>query len=247
MLKDYTVYEFSNKEKVLCFLEAMVFNGVLSFLFYDSVMAMLPGMALVVFYVKEKKRMLARKRKKQMRAELKEYLSALIASFQTGRSVENAFREALKDTNRYVGRETDFIKEMKRICAGLDVGQSLESMLMDFSERSHLEELSYFAQVFSIGKRSGGNLIGIMKNTIHMLQERMDAEEEIATAITEKQLEFQLMTVIPLAIIVYLKVTAGSLLDRLYGNLTGVIVMTGCLAVYGGCYIYGKRLLEGKI
>ena len=29
-----------------------------------------------------------------------------------------------------------------------------------------------------------------------------------------------------------------------YGNITGMIVMTGCLAVYGGCYLYGKRLLE---
>ena len=74
----------------------------------------------------------------------------------------------------------------------------------------------------------------------------LDAEEEIATAVTEKQLEFQLMSVIPLAIIGYLRITAGTLLEHLYGNITGMIVMTGCLAVYGGCYLYGKRLLEGE-
>lgn len=244
MHRDYSVYELSFQETCLCVLEGMLLNGGISILFYNSFFAMIPGMVLVFFYMKEKKRMLARKRSKQMRMELKEYLNGLIAALQTGRSVENAFREALKDTDRYIGKETDFLNEMKKICAGMDVGQPLEAMLTDFAFRSHLEELAYFAQVFSIGKRSGGNLIGIMKNTIHMIQERMDAEEEIAAVIAEKQLEFQLMSVIPLAIIGYLRITAGDLLAYLYGSFTGAFVMTGCLVTYGGCYLYGKRLLE---
>ena len=77
-----------------------------------------------------------------------------------------------------------------------------------------------------------------------MLQERMEAEEEIITTITEKKLEFQVMTVIPLAIILYLRIGAGNLMNRLYGNVMGVCVMTVCLVIYGGCYLYGKRLLE---
>ena len=236
MHKDYTVYEFSFREKWLCFFEGMALNGLVSFLFYNSLSAMIPGMLLVVFYLKEKKHMLARKRRGQMRVELKEYLNALIAALQTGRSIENAFREAFKDTARYIGKETDFLNEIKKICAGMDIGQPLEPMLMDFAVRSQLEELAYFAQVFSVGKRSGGNLIGIMKNTIHMLQERMDAEEEIATAVTEKQLEFQLMSVIPLAIIGYLRITAGTLLEHLYGNITG---MSGQLP-----YLIERRLVS---
>lgn len=244
MIKDYRIYEFGRKERVLCFLEGLVVNGVISILFYNSFYAMIPGMILVMFYFKEKKRMLVRKRMRCMRVELKEFLNALIAALQTGRSIENAFTEALKDIARYVEQDTVFIQEMKRICAGVGVGEPLEKMLMEFSARSHMEELQYFSQVFSIGKRSGGNIVAIMRNTIRMLQERMDAEEEITTTIAEKQLEFQVMTVIPLAIIIYLRIGAEGLLDSLYGNLTGVFVMTVCLAIYGGCYLYGKRLLE---
>lgn len=246
MIKDYAIYEFSGKEKVTCFLEGMIFNGIISFLFYNSVFAMIPGMALAVLYAREKKRKLRRQRMQRMRIELKEFLNALIAALQTGRSIENAFKEALKDTAQYVGKDTEFILEMKRICAGIEMSRPLEAMLTEFSVRSHLEELEYFSQVFCIGKRSGGNIVAIMKNTIRMLQERMDAEEEIVTTIAEKQLEFRLMTVIPLGIIVYLRITAGTLIKSLYGNITGVIVMTICLVIYGGCYLYGKRLLEGK-
>lgn len=244
MIKDYRVYEFHRKEKVLCLLEGTIFNGVIAILFYDSFYAMIPGILLMVFYTKEKKRMLVQRRMEQMRAELKEFLNALIAALQTGRSMENAFAEAHKDTAGYMEKETPFLLEMKRICIGVEMGEPLERMLAEFSARSHMEELQYFSQVFSIGKRSGGNIISIMKNTIRMLQERMDAEKEIATTIAEKRLEFQVMTMIPMVIILYLRIGAGGLLDTLYGNVVGIFVMTVCLAIYGGCYLYGKRLLE---
>lgn len=244
MIKDYRVYTFSRKEKIVCFLEGMFLNALIAFLFFDSLWAMVPGVLLVVFYFREKKRKLMRKRIRRMRVEFKEFLNALIAALQTGRSMENAFAEAVKDTARYLEKDTEFILEMRKICAGVSVGEPLEKVMLDFSYRSHLEELEYFAEVFSIGKRSGGNLIGIMKNTIRMLQERMDAEEEIYTVLAEKQMEFHLMCVIPFAIIIYLRISAGSLIGSLYGNITGVSVMTVCLLIYGGCYLYGKRLLE---
>ena len=244
MIKDYRIYEFCQKEKIRYFLEGMLLNGVIGILFYNSFYAMIPGMVLVVFYQKEKKRVLVQRRMEQVRRELKEFLNALIAALQTGRSIENAFLEACKDFAGYVGEDTVFLQEIKRICAGVEMGQPLERMLAEFAARSHMEELQYFSQVFSIGKRSGGNIISIMKNTIRMLQERMDAEKEISTAIAEKRMEFQIMTVIPLAIIFYLRVGAGGLLDQLYGNITGILVMTICLFIYGRCCLYGKRILE---
>lgn len=244
MIKDYRIYDFNRKEKICCFAEGMALNGLIAVLFYNSVYAMVPGILLVLLYFREKKRVLAQKRLQHMRIELKEFLNALIAALQTGRSMENAFWESCKDTARYLEKDTAFLLEMKRICGGVEMGEPLERMLMDFADRSHMEELQYFAQVFSIGKRSGGNIVSIMKNTIRMIQERMEVEEEIATITAEKMLEFQVMTIIPMAIIIYLRISAGGLLECLYGNLTGILVMSCCLMIYGGCYLYGRRLLE---
>ena len=39
-------------------LEGMLLNGIISILFYDSFLAMLPGMVLVFFYFREKQRIL---------------------------------------------------------------------------------------------------------------------------------------------------------------------------------------------
>lgn len=244
MINDYRIYKFTKKETAVSFMEGMIFNGLIAMLFYHSVYAMLPGMILLVVYIREKKRILADRRMQQMREELKEFLNNMIAALQTGRSMENAFIEAAKDLSSYVGKETVFTMELQRICAGIGVGEPLEKLIADFAVRSHLEELLYFAQVFLIGKHSGGNIVSIMKNTIRMLQERMDAEQEIAVTIAQQRLEFQIMSVVPLAIMIYLNLGAGGMMDCLYGNFTGIIVMTVCLAIYGGCYLYGKRLLE---
>ena len=244
MTKDYRIYEFGKKEKYRTFFEGMILNFVISYLFYDSLWAMIPGIAVVFLYFREKKRFLMQKRMRRMRVELKIFFQAFITALQTGRSIENAFAQAMKDLTEYLEKDTELLLELKRICVGVSVGESLETLLLDFAERSHLEELEYFAEVFSIAKRSGGNLISIMKNTIRMLQERMNVEEEIYTAISETRVEFYLMCVIPFGIIVYLRMGIVGLLKSLYGNVSGIVVMTLCLGIYGGCYFYGKKILE---
>lgn len=244
MIRDYRVYEFTRKEKIIGILQGIGFNAMISFLFYNSFLAMIPGMFLVFLYMKEKKRILTRKRFRRMRENLKEFFHILIAALQTGRSMENAFVQGCKDLTEYLEKETEIVVELKKICAGVSVGETLEKLLLDLSARSHLEELEYFAEVFYIAKHSGGNHIAIMKNTIRMLQEKMDVADEIDTVIAENQLEFYLMCIIPLGIILYLRIGASALISQLYGNALGIVVMTLCLVVYGGCYFYGKRLLE---
>lgn len=242
-MKDYKTYELDKKEAFLCLAEGMGLNAVIAALFYNSWIAMLPGLGLVVLYFKEKKRKLARRRKRRMREDLKEFLNALIAALQTGRSVENAFAEGRKDLERY-REQGAFLDEIKMICAATAVGEPLEKLLNDFAGRADLEELQYFSEVFSVAKRSGGNIVAIMKNTIRMLQEKLEVQEEISAQIAEKEFEFSIMSVIPLAMILYLRLGASNLAARLYGNLSGIVIMTICLLVYGGCYLYGKRLLE---
>lgn len=243
-MKDYRYYEFTKEEKIISFLQGIGLNVTIAVLFYNSFLALIPGMLLVGMYMKEKKRMLARKRMRRMREDLQEFFRILIAAMQTGRSMENAFLQGTRDLAEYLGKDTEIVLEMKKICNGISVGEPLEKMLLDLSMRSHLEELEYFSEVFCIARNSGGNLIVIMKNTIRMLQEKMDVADEIDTVVTEKQLEFYLMSVIPLGIIIYLRLGAAALIEQLYGNMKGVFVMTICLVIYGGCYFYGKRLLE---
>lgn len=226
-------------------MEGLLLNAVAAELFYHSIFFMVPGMVITVFYCREKKRAVVRKKIHAMRTELKEFLGAVTAALQTGRSVENAFMQAVKDSEQYLGKATLLLPELKKICsAAVTANEPLEKLFAEFSCRIPIEELEYFAEVFAIGKRSGGNLVALMNHTVRMLRERMEAEEEIYTVMTQKRLEFYLMAVVPLAILGYLRMGAPSLIGQMYHNFFGIAIMTVCAAIYGGCYLYGERLLE---
>ena len=77
--------------------------------------------------------------------------------------------------------------------------------------------------------------------------EKIDTEREIQTMLAAKKLEFEIMSVIPFIMILYMKMTFGEFLSVLYGTWTGCIVMSICLVLYLGAYRFGRRLLQIEI
>ena len=66
------------------------------------------------------------------------------------------------------------------------------------AERVDLEELYQFAQIVSIAKRSGGNLIEITTNTIEHLSQTIQIKEEIETMTAAKQTDIILLNLLVL-------------------------------------------------
>ena len=61
MIDDYRIYKFTRREKMISFFQGMGFNVLIAFLFYDSYLAMIPGILVVILFMKEKKRVLLTK------------------------------------------------------------------------------------------------------------------------------------------------------------------------------------------
>lgn len=66
------------------------------------------------------------------------------------------------------------------------MNENIESILKDFATRSGIEEIHHFADVFSVCKRSGGNLVEIISTTSRMIGERIEIKQEIETSLTSK-------------------------------------------------------------
>lgn len=73
-----------------------------------------------------------------------------------------------------------------------------------------------FAQVLHIAKRTGGDLIAITRMTADRISEKMEVKREILVMIAGKQMEAQIMKLMPLAIILYFWVFSPGFLDPLY-------------------------------
>lgn len=243
-MRDYHVYHYSLKEHVRYLSEAVLLIVLVSYLFYHSVLAF--GL-LVPFYpifLKIKAKRLLQQQKQELCQQFKETIFSVAAALNAGYSVENAWREAKTEMTQMYGEQALMVQELQHILAHLSMNVPLEELLYDFAQRSALEDVSSFCQVFFFAKRSGGDFIGIIRATAERIGQKIELQRQLAADLAARRLESQIMNVVPLVILLYLNLTSPGYFDVLYGNISGVCIMSVCLIVYLAAYALSERMLE---
>lgn len=62
-----------------------------------------------------------------------------------------------------------------------------EQIFEDFAKRVRLEDVRNFANVFAAAKRSGGDMIAIIQNTVNQIGDKIDVRREIDTILAAKR------------------------------------------------------------
>jgi len=244
---DYDNIKFSKREWMRYSLEVLCLWGLISYLFYRSLIAMIFIVPVGYFYMKEKQKELAKKRKQRLNEAFKDGIVAVLAALRVGYSVENAFLEAVRDLKMNYCEDSDIVREFQTICYKLQNNIPIERLLSDFARRSHVEEIMDFAEVFAIAKRNGGDINKIIQNTVSIISDKIEVKQEIETMIVGKQTEQKIMNMVPIFIIAYVSVTSPHFFDVLYHNLFGVCVMSVCLLVYGVAIKLSKKIVEIEV
>ena len=217
------------------------------YLFYNSafVLIALPG----VYWLSHKylKKEAAKRARNNLNVQFKDMLISLTAAIRAGYSVENALKEAYGEMKLTNGEDSEICAELKIMCNQLKVGLSAEEVFTDFAGRSGIEDISTFASVFKIAKRSGGDMAAIMAKTTSDISAKVDTRNEIAVLVSAKRLEQNIMMLMPAGIIVYMQISSDGLLDPLYGNAAGVLIMTVCLGLYVLAWWMGQKFTNIEV
>lgn len=244
---DYRSWHFSWRERIRYGLEALALTGIVAFCFYNSFWALL-GFPLTAFwYFREKGEQLAEKRRKQLQLQFGDAVQGMAAALAAGYSSENAVREAGKDLRLLYPENADIVQELAAMQRKLDSNQTVEELFRDFAFRSGLEEAETFSEIFSVGKRSGGDLIEIMKDTARTIAQTVDTERQVASVLASRRYEQKIMNIIPFAMVIYLRLGCPGFLDPVYENAAGAAVMTVCLVLYLTAWYLGKKMLQIEI
>lgn len=245
--KSYWQQDIRKREYVRIFLEGMTLVFVLSYVFYGTLWAVPFLSPLLIGYVSIRTLELIKKKQSQFRLQFKNAIQSLSAALHVGYSAENAMRETYRELQLLYQKEERILREFRYMNHQLDMNMALEGILMAFAKRTKDEEVQLFVTVFSMAKRSGGDMIAIIRSAITRMTEQVEMEQDMQTTIAAKKLEFQIMTVIPIGILLYMKVGFPEFLDVLYGNVTGVLLMSVCLIVYLVTYLLGRRIVEVEV
>lgn len=205
---------------------------------------MLPLLPVGVMLYRNIRSRKGEREREELTAQFRECILAVSTLLEAGYSVENAFLECGQDMALMYGEDALICRELKIVRRGLHINVSLEELLADLGERSGSEEIIQFAEVFSIAKRSGGNLAEIIKSSAELIGRRADLKREIDTLLSGKTMEMNIMKGMPFAILLYLGFTNRGYFDMLYEGLRGRLIMTGCLGAYVGACALGRLVIR---
>lgn len=244
---DYAEYRFSFKQGMAACLEGAAVVVMIGYFFYQSWLACIFLIPVFVFFVREKKREEAKKRRQELSLQFKDLVLALSANVKAGYSIENALRESYRDMELLYSENSPVCMEVKQMLRGLDNNVVLERLLYDLGVRSRVPDIMQFADVFLIAKRSGGNLTEILEKTAAVIEQKIETDKEIQLMISAKKTEQKIMNLVPFMIIFYIGTTSKGFFDVLYHNVIGAAVMTGCLLFYGAAYLFSKRIVSIEV
>ena len=206
--------------------------AVAAYVFYDSLYAFLILLPAVFLFFRLVKKELVIKQKDMLKIQFRDMIDSVSSALKAGYSIENAFYESRKDMIRLHGRESLIVRELDHFFLKLENGIPLEALLNDFAHRAAVEDISDFSEIFVLAKRNGGDFTGIIGRTVKIMKEKD---------------EQRVMSIIPIGIIIYLRVTSREFLSVLYHNAAGMVIMSACLLIYIASYLISRKLIDIRV
>ena len=175
-------------------------------------------------------------------------LYSLASALAVGKSVESGIQDALLDLKViYPDPETDILVELEYILRGIGMNNTIEEMFSQFAERAHLEDIDNFVDIFVTCKRTGGDLMEVMRSTSNTIGEKIEVKQEIEMTISGKKYEFQFMMVLPVILVLFLTVTSGDYMEPVFTEIVGRLAMTAAIVIFGAAYFVGSKIMNIRV
>jgi len=245
---DYNEYAMSTKEWLFYSGLASIFIFAVIYLFYHSLIFSVVVSISGVTYPRFKKKSIIKKNKMNLNIQFKDMLYSLSSSISAGRSIELAFKEVLKDLSiQYPDSSISIIREVDSIIRKISMNETVEEALLEFASRAHLEDIDNFVDVFMISKRTGGNIVDVIKNSSNIINDKIEIKMEIETMLAERKYEQKILNIVPLAMIVILTETSKDYMMPIFTTFAGRAAMTLCVVLLVISFLISSKIMDISI
>ncbi|MCR5225823.1 MAG: hypothetical protein K6E27_01245 [Eubacterium sp.] len=235
------------REEALAIAVSIVGALVIAFIFFGHLWGIIPGGLAGIYIYKVMVENLRRKMRQELLGQFKAMLIAMQSALEAGNSMERSLKESAEEMRQLYGDKSRIFRELVIIDKKLRLNISLEEALKEFADRVDIKEIYDFVEVISAVKKTGGNAIKIIKDTVNRIVEVIELGAELEVIVASKKLEQQLMVITPAVVILFLRVTSKGFLSPLYDTILGQIIMTVVLGINVFADYLGKRIVDINI
>lgn len=246
-LPRYDEYVLNNRERVQAICTGCALMSTIGYLFYQHWLGMLLLAIVGVRYTQIRQATLLERRRSQLIQQFKQTLYSLSSSLGAGRSMENAFREAAQDLRLlYPGTEVDMIRELQILTTRMENAEPIEQAMIDFSQRAQQDDIENFTDIFVTCKRTGGDLIEVVRRASSTIGEKMDIMQEIDVLVAQKKLEMKAMIAAPFLFLAFLNIAAPDFMTILYKDI-GRVIATAALLLLMIAILLIQKLMDIQV
>lgn len=243
---DYAYYEMNIFEKALWYIVGAIAGAAVGWIFYENtILSMLLGIVCGFVFIPLKRNKMIQKRKDKLTLQFKDMLEALNTSIGAGANVQDSFISAQKDMVVQYGEESYIVKELDTINKGMKNNINIETLLLDFGDRSSIPDIINFANVFETCYRKGGNIKEVLQNTYWIICDKLEIALEIRTMVASKKSEQNVMMVMPVFFVMMLKMLGSEVIDLT--SPIGRVSTTVAVILFVAAYFIGKKILNIKV
>lgn len=200
------------------------------------------GLFLYPFFLKRRKAARERLSQEQDSCVM---LRSLAAALRAGKSFENALLCVPAEIS--ASMHSALPTAWERMCGKVRASRPPEEAFAEMAEECDLQELRQLSAVITICLQSGGNLSDTISETVDFLRDKERNRNEVAILLARKQNEQRIMNVLPFALILIMRLIAGSYLAPLYATAEGILIMSGCLLLILSGWMLSEKLTGGAL
>ena len=244
-LIDYDRYSLSTKEKQGFLLAAGATGFILLYLFYDTWLVILPAVLSALYGQRFYARKKIDARREFLAVQFRDLLYSLSASIGAGRHMGEALIEAGENLRLLYEADTPMMTELAQMRQRISAaGESEERLLYDLAARSKVRDIGTFAEIYSICRKSGGDLVRVIGVTSQVLLDKLTIQQDIRSYTAQKRFEGKVIGIIPPIILLFLRITAPDYLLPLYTGMEGRILMTIALILVIFGFLSADRIMN---
>ena len=261
---NYKVYKMSANEKLLYFIMAFIIGAAVAYLFYggigkddygnptmltyilDIVIMATVGFITSKLFMPIRKDQIIDARKKILRKQFIDLLDSLATSISSGKNVPNAFVTAREDLLVQYQPDAYIVQEVDNIISGIQNNLDVGAMLLNFGERSGIQDIRTFGRVFETAYSKGANLKDVVRNSHLILSNKCEIEVEIETKVASSKNEQMIMIIMPIILVAMLKMSGGDFSQN-FTTPMGIICTTIAIGAFIGAYFLGRKILKIEV
>jgi tight adherence protein B len=121
--------------------------------------------------------------------------------------------------------------EFQRVVAEIRLGRGAEDAMQAMAERVGSADFKWAVLAVNIQREVGGNLAEILDNVADTLRERAMIRRQIRVLTSEGRLSAWVLTLLPIAIALYMFAVNPEYIERLFTTTIGLVMLAGALVL----------------